>query len=195
MKKTHPMSGKWWLAPLTHLPHLALDTDSPFPRANRLIRPILLAFTPSSHYPRTTAHAVRGFSSPPTRMLVRPKEMGHVACVLAWVKTDTFRTSLPNTLMAYIKTHCSFTMALVASLTSCTGNHLQLTIFVCVDSTTCGNWLEKKGSLKSTSKCYLPCRRSASPRLTMSCMLASRMVWVFTQCLILSKRQQREYII
>ena len=181
MKTTHPMSGKRWLAsqcrtPLMHLPRLALDIDSPFLWANRLICPILLAFTPSSHYSGTIAYAVRGSSSPLTHVPVRPKEMGHVACVLAWVKTDMFRTSLPNTLMAYMKMHHLFTMASVASLMLCTGNHLQLTVFICVNSTTCGNWLEKKGSLKSTSKCYLPCQHSASPGLTMSCVLASRMV-------------------
>src|SRR6266851_5523330 len=77
----------------------------------------------------------------------------------------------------------------------CTGNHLKLTIFICTGSMTCGNWLEKKGSLRSTSKCYLPCRCSASPRLTMSCVLGSRMVQVSTQCSTLSRRQGKEHII
>jgi len=96
MKKTCPMTGKWWLAlqlsnPPTYLLCFAQDIDSDFLRANRLIHHIHLAFTPSSRYPGTTAHAARGFSSLPTHALVRPREMGHVARALAWAKTNTFR--------------------------------------------------------------------------------------------------------
>ena len=96
IKKTCPMTRKQWLAlqlsnPPMHLLFFAQDIDSDFLQANRLICHIHLAFTPSSRYPGTTAHAARGFFSLPTHALVRPREMGHVARALAWAKTNTFR--------------------------------------------------------------------------------------------------------
>ena len=120
MKKTYPRSGKQWLAlqlsnPPTHLLCLAQDTNSDFLQANRLIHHIHLVFTPSYRYPGTIAHVVRGFSSLPTRALVRPREMGHVVRALAWAKTNTLRRLSPDTLMAYTRTHRLFIMALVAS--------------------------------------------------------------------------------
>jgi len=119
-KMTYPMSRKQWLAsqcgdPPTHLPRFAQDTGSDFLRANRLIHHILSAFTPSSRYPGTTAHAARGFSLLPTRVLVRSKEMGHVTLALAWAKTNIFRTLSADTQMVHTRTHHLFTMALVAS--------------------------------------------------------------------------------
>ena len=135
-RTTCPMSRKRWSQgrnPPMYLSNLARDTDSHSLRANRLIHHTLLAFTPSSRYPGTIAHAARGFSSLPTHALVRLKQMGHAAHALPWSKTNMFEISSPVTLMEYTRTHLSFTMALVASLTSCTGNLLKLTAYVCID--------------------------------------------------------------
>jgi len=58
---------------------------------------------------------VRGFSSLPTYALIRLKEMGHVALVLAEAKTNMFRTLSANIQTVYMRMHHLFTMALVAS--------------------------------------------------------------------------------
>jgi len=192
-RTTCPMSRKRWSQgrnPPTYLLNLARDTDSHSLWANRLIHHTLLAFTPSSCYPRTIAHTARGFSSLSTCALVRLKQMGHATHVLPWTKTNMFEISSSVTLMEYMRRHLSFTMALVASLTLCTGNLLKLTTYVCIR-----NWLEKKVLSRFISKCYLPCWCSTYPGLTVCCVLGSGMALVSTQCSVLSRKQVKELTI
>ena len=126
---------------------------------------------------------VMAFSSSHTYALVLSKEMGDVSDVITWRITNTFRESSQGLQMEYMRIQHSYTMALVALLTLCTGRCEQLMFFASIISMNSKSLLESKVLSMYTSNCCWLSHHSAFLVSTMSCMWDSIMAPQFMLCL------------